>query len=565
MRSSVGPYRIVDQIGRGGMGVVYVAEDPRLGRRVAIKTLGEVRDGEARERLWREARAAASLNHPGICQVFDVGEERKGELWVAMELLEGDSLEKRLEGGPARPAEAVEIVRGILAPLGYLHRRGFVHRDVKPSNVFLTPHGVKLLDFGLARPIADSDDARLTRTGAIVGSPRYMAPEQWRGEEVGPRADLFACGAILFEMLTGRQAFPGKSAIEVFRAVALDEAPRLADGAGGDPILEALDPVVSRALAREPGARFGSAAEMSRALDTAIRDLGARIAESEAAAPSGRSRSGARASRDDPPQRFIALPFRLLRPDPEIDFLSSSLPEAIGSSLSGLEHLIVRSSRLATGAQGEDGDLKRLAAEAEVDLVLAGTLMRAGERVRLAAQLVRVPAGTVIWSVTEQAPLGDLFDLQDDLTRRVVESLSVPLSARDRRRLRRDVPSTARAYELYLRALDVGVSTVTGSAARAARDLYRSCLEEDPEFAPAWARYARSCRVIAKYRLDDADEHWRLAGEAFERAFELDPDSPLAHNLYTYFQLEELGDSIGAMRRLLARLRERTTDADVYA
>src|SRR5947209_4432290 len=203
----IGHYAIVRKLGEGGMGVVYAARDERLERAVAVKTMSSLASDEtARKRFWREARAAASVNHPNVCQIYEIGEEG-GELFIAMELLEGEALGERLRGGPLSVSETVPIGLGVLAALSALHARGILHRDLKPSNVFLTAHGVKLLDFGLARPTSPelarslSSATDLTRTGMIVGTPRYMAPEQVTGEAVNARSDLFAAGAILFEML----------------------------------------------------------------------------------------------------------------------------------------------------------------------------------------------------------------------------------------------------------------------------------------------------------------------------------------------------------------------------
>jgi non-specific serine/threonine protein kinase len=503
----------------------------------------------SRERLLREARAAAGLNHPGICQVFDVGED-DGELWVAMELLEGESLLDRLKRERLSIEDAVRIGCDILTPLAFLHDQGMVHRDLKPSNIFLTPHGIKLLDFSLTLPVEGAGDTRVTAAGTIVGTPHYMAPEQWRGREVGAHTDLFACGAIVYEMLAGRFAFPGEDTIDVAHACTFEEPPPL----GGVTGIEALDTVVRRALEKRVEDRYQTAADMSMALKGALERV-------HAAADAPGSSGDATVEQI---QRFIALPFRLLRPDPETEFLATSLPEAISASLAGLEHLTVRSTGLAETGDGEV-DLKRLATEVEVDYALRGSILSAGSRVRLNAQLLEVPEGTVVWTLQEDVPLGDLFDLQDELTRRVVEGLALPLSPREEERLQQDQPANARAYELYLRALHAGEKGFTKSSTMAVRDLYRSCLDEDPNFAPAWTRYARVCRIIAKYGLGNIDEHLELAEGAFERAFELNADSPLFHNYYTFFELEESGDSLGALRRLLGRVGEGVADADLFA
>src|SRR6185369_10362103 len=249
----IGHYAIAHKLGAGAMGVVYEARDERLERTVAVKTMSSVaHDETARKRFWREARAAASVNHPNVCHIYEVGED-DGELFIAMELLDGEPLERRLQRGPLSVADTVPIGLEMLDALHALHARGVVHRDLKPSNVFVTPHGVKLLDFGLARP--SDEQARvmgavteLTGTGMMVGTPRYMAPEQVTGDVVDARGDLFAAGAILFEMLAGRPAFAGKNAVEILHATLNEQPPALT----GSPAVAAVDRVIRRALSKRP-------------------------------------------------------------------------------------------------------------------------------------------------------------------------------------------------------------------------------------------------------------------------------------------------------------------------
>ncbi|HEU0106904.1 MAG TPA: serine/threonine-protein kinase, partial [Vicinamibacteria bacterium] len=267
----IGHYAIARKLGQGGMGVVYAARDERLERTVAVKTMSSLaHDETARKRFWREARAAASVNHPNVCHIYEIG-EHGDELFIAMELLEGESLAERLGDGPLSVTETVPIGLGILAALGALHARGIVHRDLKPSNVFLTPHGVKLLDFGLARPSDPalarslSSAAELTRTGMLVGTPRYMAPEQVTGEDLDARTDLFATGAILFEMLAGRPAFAGANVVEILHATLHEQPPALV----GSPAIAAADRVIRRALAKRPAERLASAEAMAEELRAA--------------------------------------------------------------------------------------------------------------------------------------------------------------------------------------------------------------------------------------------------------------------------------------------------------
>jgi eukaryotic-like serine/threonine-protein kinase len=241
----IGRYKIEEKIGEGGMGVVYAARDERLGRRVALKTIRGETDETSRQRLWREARAAAGVSHPNICQLYEV-EESDGGLVLAMELLDGEPLGARVARGPLSPADTATIALQVLAALDALHARGVIHRDLKPSNLFLTPHGVKLLDFGLARPMASAlgTDAatQLTQAGVIVGTPNYMAPEQVLGQTLDVRADLFALAAMLFEMLSGKVAFGGATIVDVLHAVLHEQPPALSGGG----TVAGLDRVIRR-------------------------------------------------------------------------------------------------------------------------------------------------------------------------------------------------------------------------------------------------------------------------------------------------------------------------------
>ena len=537
----IGRYVVERKLGEGGMGVVYAARDERLERTVAVKTMASLGEDEAaRKRFWREARAAASVNHPNICQIHEIGED-DGQLFIAMELLEGEVLADRLRQGPMSAAEAVPIGLGILAALAALHARGIIHRDLKPSNVFLTLHGVKLLDFGLARPeIQEALDTvtGVTRAGLVLGTPRYMAPEQIAGLAVDARSDLFAAGAILFEMLAGRPAFGGRSVIDVLHATRFEQPPALT----GSPAVAAVDRVIRRALNKRAEERPASAEAMADELravpgitptDTAVL---------------------ARAL-----TRLVVLPFRVLRPDPETDFLAFSLPDAISTSLSGIGSLVLRSTAVAARFATEAPDLKALAAEADVDRVVIGSLLRAGDQLRVTAQLVEAPGGTLITSHTIQSSMGDLFKLQDDLGHRIVEALSLPLSGATPPPTP-DAPHDPRAYELYLRANELG-RTYSGMVQ--ARDLYQQSLDLDARFAPAWARLGRCHRVIGKYIAEEPDSEAR-AEEAFRRALTLNPRLTVAHKFYANLEAD-IGQADRAVVRLLAQAGRHGNDPELFA
>ena len=266
--SHIGPYRVTRKLGEGGMGVVYAALDEKLNRPVAVKTIRDAgADTATRERFWREARPAASVNHPNVCQLYEIAEDGD-QLFLVMELLEGQPLFEKLQAGPLSPHDAVALLLPVLEALEALHARGIVHRDLKPSNVFVHNHAVKLLDFGLARPVA-GDVAEtapdLTMAGQVVGTPAYMAPEQLDGSPVDARSDLFAAGVLLFEMATGRSPFAAASTMASMHAVLYERPPALTGSAS----VEAVDRIVRRALEKKPADRYQSAAEMASSVRAA--------------------------------------------------------------------------------------------------------------------------------------------------------------------------------------------------------------------------------------------------------------------------------------------------------
>lgn len=529
MREAIGRYRITGRLGEGGMGLVYEGWDDRLGRQVALKMIrSTLQDPKSRERFWREARAAGGLSHPNICHIYEIGEDGD-DLFIAMERLTGESLAERLQRGPLPPQEAAQVALGALAALEVVHARGLLHRDLKPSNVFLTPHGVKLLDFGLAMPIATRSDAdhtgpMLTLPGTVLGTPGYMAPEQILAKPIDARTDLYALGAMLFEMLSGKPPFDASGPAEMLARALSERPPAL----GGSPAVVAIDRVVQRALARNPDDRHPDAASMAQELRTALR-----FVDSGATMPAR------------PIRRVIVLPFRLLRPDPEIEFLAFGLADAISASLSGTETLVVRSSLAAARYVGTIPDLTVLAAETDVDLVVSGTTLRAGDQIRVTAQLVEAPRGTLLWSDTQQAKLTDLFQVQDDFARHIVQSVSASLGDRETER-----PPRGRAHELYLRGNQLAFEPSTWQRARA---LYEEALQEDPEYAPLWARLGRIYRLIWKYSGEpDAVHDLARAEAALKRALEIDPGLSMALNYYAHHEME-LGRSHDALVRLLQR------------
>jgi serine/threonine protein kinase len=542
----IGPYKVLSVVGEGGMGVVYKAEDQRLQRIVALKVIREFEgDSSRRNRFWQEGRAAAQVSHPNACRIYDIAEEQ-GRLVLVMEFIEGESLASRIERGSLPAQEAGQIALAMLSALEAFHKIGIVHRDLKPSNVVLSNAGAKLLDFGIAKniPIISSQETvatlgDATSPGIFLGTPRYASPEQFLGRPVDPRSDLFSMGVILYEMLTAKSPFPGETFGEVAHAVLQGSAPALS----GSPAIAAMGRIVHRAISREPQDRYESAEQMATDLRATMQMDGIE------------TKARARALR-----RIIVLPFRMLRPSEEIQFLAYSLPEAITVSLAGLENLVVRSSVAASRYSADAPDLQKIADEAEVDVVLTGALLSVGERLRLTTQLIEVPSGTLLWSHSSQATNRELLELHDDLVGRVVESLLPSLTAQEHQALQQDRPASATVYQLYLQANEVGRKW---EDLPGAIEMYERCVSLEPSYAAAWARLGRARWLCDKYQLGSL-AGLGAADEAFQTALRLNPNLTLAHNLYTHVQVDQ-GLTLDALRRLLGRAQQRRSDAEIFA
>ena len=508
--AALGPYVVVDLLGAGGMGEVYRARDPRLGREVAIKVIrGDEPNRETLRRFDQEARAAGALNHPNLLVVYDVGAQ-DGVPYVVTELLEGETLRERLRRGPLPVAESLALLRQVLAGLEAAHQKGIVHRDLKPENLFLTADGrVKILDFGLAKRLDGGlvGEESLTGVGTVLGTVGYTAPEQLCGQRAVPASDLFALGAVLYEMLTGRRAFAGATALETLSAVlAAHPLPLAVSG-----LPRALPHVVQRCLAKRAADRYASVHELLVDLDaidsTPKSDSAASAASTAALPPVGRS--------------LAVLPFLNLSGDPGQDYFCEGLAEELIHALSRLEGLKVAARSSSFRFKGQDDAVARVARELRVETVLEGSLRRAGERLRINVQLVDVGDGCHLWSERYDVAQGDVFAVQEEIAARVVEALRLRLVAQPTSPRR---PASLEAYHLYLRGRHLWNKRHAGGLRDGAK-AFEQAIELDPGYAQAWAGLADSYALLGHSVFDvlPTNEAMPRAKAAALRALALDP------------------------------------------
>lgn len=524
--TDLGPYSIRELLGSGGMGDVYRARDTRLKREVAVKVLSEYMadNSEARARFEREAQSVAALSHPNILAIHDFGCEN-GVSFAVMELLEGETLRERMEGAHLVPAKALEIAREIARGLVAAHDSGIVHRDLKPENVFLTTGGlVKILDFGLAKNqpasfLHDSETAAPTlghsQPGAVIGTIRYMSPEQARGLPVDQRSDLFSLGAVLYEMLSGRRPFEGESSADEISAILRADPPPCTSPQNS--ISPALERVVGRCLEKDVHDRFQTASDLLFALESVHdHDSGVSSFSGIAAEPF-----------PETPIRSVAvLPFANMSPDPEQEFFCEGMAEEVINALGTIEGFRVAARSSAFRFTGKALDIREVGEVLNVKSVLEGSVRTAGNRVRVTVQLVDVENGFQIWSDRYDRGLEDIFALQDEISESIVKALQVKLGGGVREDLNRPAPSVE-AYHLYLKGQHNWYKRERGSLQKAA-NFFEQAVAVDPDYASAHAGLAISYCSLAFYGMNPAVAKAR-ASAAADRAVALAPGVAEVH------------------------------------
>jgi len=564
---TVSHYAVGRKLGSGGMGVVYEAEDTRLERRVALKFLPPEleQDAPALERFRREARAASALNHPNISTVYAI-EQHEQQYFIVMELLEGQTLAQMMGRQPVELERVLELAIQIADALESAHAKGIVHRDVKPANLFVNARGqVKILDFGLAkievsRRAGDGPGAasqletlpardELTTPGTTVGTVSYMSPEQARGQLADARTDLFSLGSVVYQMATGILPFPGDTSAVIYEAILNREPPPITELKPGLP--QELGRILDKALEKDRNMRYQSATDLKTDLVRLRRDL---ESGRKRAAEAADSRSGATAKGAE--KSVAVLYFENLSGVKEDEYLRDGITEDIITELSKIKGLKIFSRPTVLGFRDKPVTPAQIGQQLGAAYVLAGSLRRGGNRLRINAQLVDTHTDFPLWSERYDREMQDVFEVQDEIARKIAEALRITLSPQEQEALAAKPTENLQAYDLYLRGKSYA-RRLTRQDLEFALQMFESAVALDPKFAPAHAAIAKVC---AEYHYNfQRDASWiGRAMAASQRAVALQPDLPEVQiaNAWVLYAGNQYDDAVRSAQEAIRRKRD---------
>jgi serine/threonine protein kinase/Tfp pilus assembly protein PilF len=546
-----GRYAIERELGRGGMATVYLADDLKHRRKVAIKVLRpELTEVLGPERFDREIQIVAGLNHPHILQLYDSGTAGKREsgegtlLWFTMPYVRGETLRKKLSRERQLPIEqAIDLVRQVASALDHAHAHGLIHRDIKPENILLHEGEAMVSDFGIALAGSGAENTgaeeRLTGTGIMLGTPAYMSPEQASGERMlDARSDVYSLACVLYELLAGEAPYTGPTAQAVIAKRFIDPIPRVRRLRAT--VSPTVEQAIMKALATTPADRFPSAAAFIEALT----------------APAGETRSPS----------VAVLPFRNLSADPENEFFADGITEDVIAQLSKIRSLKVISRTSVMQFKNREQSLREIGATLEVATLLEGSVRRAGDRVRIVAQLIDAKADEHLWAETYDRRLTDIFAIQTDVALQIASALEAELSPDERKRIHRKPTSDVHAYQLYLQGRQC-YSRYTGESIQKGIEYFRKAIAVDPDYALAHTGLALAYAELAAGEGGSAlrpDMAHLEAKQAITRALALDSQLGEAHSVLALLKFSRDFDWAGAEREFKLALQLNPGAADIY-